>query len=107
MQKRALEMCCLSRSAQLKSFSAYMINLSLKSSYYTLGRCLDSCVTSSVQDASRVDDKGTQPCGEVGDDSEPWHRVMELLLENLLQKSRDTGDQQRCLMEAVPDVGST
>lgn len=49
----------------------------------------------------------SQPCGEVGDDSELWHRVMELLLENLLQKSRDTRDQQRCLMEAIPDVGST
>lgn len=46
-------------------------------------------------------------CGEVGDDSELWHRVMELLLENLLQKSQDTGDQQRCLIEAIPDVGST
>lgn len=61
MQKRTLETRCLSRSAQLKSFSAYMINLSLKSSYYTLGRCLDSCVTSSVQDASSADDKSMQP----------------------------------------------
>lgn len=61
MQKRTLEMRCLSRSARLKSFSAYMINLSLKSSYYTLGLCLDSCVTSSVQDANSADDKGMQP----------------------------------------------
>lgn len=70
-------MRCLSRSAWLKPFSACTIKLSLKSSCYTPGRCLDSCVTSSVQDASSEDDKGTQPLlwRELGDDSELWHRV--------------------------------